>query len=342
MLLLLPLLLLLGGLGFGQVIQLTKEVEEMTGEELVNNLIMDVLQVGATFTFPALRGLGITVTPGEPMGPELGPSYKTDKWGTGNGDELDFDSLIVLTDDSFEHLTQAGSGMTTGHWFVLFGTTWCEHCEFMMPHWNKTARELKGEINVAWIDAGAAFFTSKRFGVTKYPSAILFKRGKRWDYDMVNQPRTWKEFVTFARTRGEPGDDVEGAPIPPPLDSFEQYYQDVVTYFTKMYDFAQSKPLGALVLFCLGGLLAAGPLAYVLLAPMDPNFHLVKRGGAPYQGAATWDGSEGPAADVTASDVPAPEGKKEEEEQLPVTAEAVEEAPPGLTQPQKRKANKKM
>ncbi|KAH9259178.1 hypothetical protein BASA81_002798 [Batrachochytrium salamandrivorans] len=327
MLLLLPLLLV--GLVNGQVIQLTKEVEEMTGEELVNNLIADVLHAGATFTFPALKGLGITVTPGERIGPEVSPNYKTDKWGTGNGDELDFDNLIILNEESFEHLTQAGSGMTTGHWFVLFGTTWCAHCEHMMPHWNKTARELKGEINVAWIDAGAAFFTSKRFNITKYPSAILLKRGQRWDYDMVNQPRTWKEFITFARTRGEPGDEVVGSTIPPPLDSFEQYYQDAVTYFTKIYEFAQSKPLIALVLFCLGGLVAAVPLAYVLLAPIDPSFPSIQR-GEHYQGAATWDGS---------TDAPI----AEEEEQTPVTTEVVEAPPqPGLTQPQKRKTKKKM
>lgn len=33
--------------------------------------------------------------------------------------------VVVLTDDNFEHLTQAATGATTGDWFVAFKAPWC-------------------------------------------------------------------------------------------------------------------------------------------------------------------------------------------------------------------------
>ena len=33
--------------------------------------------------------------------------------------------VVVLTDDNFEHLTQAATGAPTGDWFVAFKAPWC-------------------------------------------------------------------------------------------------------------------------------------------------------------------------------------------------------------------------
>ena len=60
----------------------------------------------------------------------------------------------VLTDDNFEHDTQATTGSTTGDWLILF----CEFerfpkkCGRYEPFWNELYGVLRGKTTVATID----------------------------------------------------------------------------------------------------------------------------------------------------------------------------------------------
>lgn len=59
----------------------------------------------------------------------------------------------VLTDENFEHDTQAVSGGTTGDWLVLF----CSPqrfvvCNETIPIWEELADELYGKVTVAFAD----------------------------------------------------------------------------------------------------------------------------------------------------------------------------------------------
>jgi hypothetical protein len=39
----------------------------------------------------------------------------------------DVGAVKILTDQNFEHDTQATTGATTGDWFVLFYAPWCDN-----------------------------------------------------------------------------------------------------------------------------------------------------------------------------------------------------------------------
>jgi len=59
----------------------------------------------------------------------------------------------ILTDDTFEHDTQATTGATTGDWLVLF----CDphrnrQCREIEPLWQELSGELFGKVTVAYIN----------------------------------------------------------------------------------------------------------------------------------------------------------------------------------------------
>jgi thioredoxin domain-containing protein 5 len=51
-------------------------------------------------------------------------------------------NVIVLTNDNFEHLTQASTGATTGDWMVEFYAPWCGHCKKLAPTYEKLANGI--------------------------------------------------------------------------------------------------------------------------------------------------------------------------------------------------------
>ncbi|KAF4657531.1 hypothetical protein FOZ61_006223 [Perkinsus olseni] len=63
--------------------------------------------------------------------------------------------LRILTDETFEHDTQASTGSTTGPWFVMFYASWCGHCRKLLPTWEDLADEMYGQVNVAAVDVTA-------------------------------------------------------------------------------------------------------------------------------------------------------------------------------------------
>jgi len=59
----------------------------------------------------------------------------------------------LLTEENFEHDTQATTGGTTGDWVVLFcSPKRFEVCNETMPVWEELADELYGKVSVAFVD----------------------------------------------------------------------------------------------------------------------------------------------------------------------------------------------
>ncbi|ETP54117.1 protein disulfide-isomerase domain [Phytophthora nicotianae P10297] len=105
-------------------------------------------------------------------------------------------NVIVLTNDDFEHKTQAGSGATTGDWLVEFYAPWCGHCKKLAPIYEKVADDLKGEVNVAKVDVTANAELGKRFGIRGFPTLLHFSHGKSYKYA---GKRTLEDLAAFAR-----------------------------------------------------------------------------------------------------------------------------------------------
>ena len=138
--------------------------------------------------------------------------------------------VVLLDSGNFEHLTQASSGMTTGDWMVEFYAPWCGHCKNLEPIYEEVATALKGEVNVAKVDASKERAIGSRFEIRGFPTILFLSHGKVYKY---KGKRTKDALVEFA-TGGykDKADDAE--PIPAPKSAV----QELFGAFTKSFNYA--------------------------------------------------------------------------------------------------------
>ncbi|XP_077993659.1 uncharacterized protein LOC144447493 isoform X1 [Glandiceps talaboti] len=103
-------------------------------------------------------------------------------------DELQADAIVnfvnenlvpssqPLTNENFEHLTQASSGATTGDWLVLFYDPEETESLMLLPTIEATAQVLKGRINVGIVDVSTATDLVDRFNIEDPPLVFLYKQ----------------------------------------------------------------------------------------------------------------------------------------------------------------------
>jgi len=90
-----------------------------------------------------------------------------------------------LTDTSFEHLTQAASGATTGDWLVHFFKDECEECVLLQARLETLACKNKDRMNFARVNKGTTgAVTGRRFEVGAVPSLVLFRLGSLYRYTL--------------------------------------------------------------------------------------------------------------------------------------------------------------
>jgi len=112
-------------------------------------------------------------------------------------DTIENSEVIDLTSKTFEHLTQAATGHTTGDWFVMFYAPWCGHCKELIPTWENVAIELKGDVNVAKVDVPANRDLGTRFDIKGFPTLKLFSKGQIYTF---KGRRSFEELTDFARS----------------------------------------------------------------------------------------------------------------------------------------------
>ncbi|XP_050538688.1 uncharacterized protein LOC126904076 isoform X2 [Daktulosphaira vitifoliae] len=101
-----------------------------------------------------------------------------------------------LDDHSFEHLTQASTGATTGDWFIQFYSSDSIECQRLQARWETVGAKLKNRMNVARINRhGAGSMIARRFSVSQSPTFILIRRGALYKY--TSSEYTIDSFIKF-------------------------------------------------------------------------------------------------------------------------------------------------
>ncbi|KAK9871296.1 hypothetical protein WA026_011565 [Henosepilachna vigintioctopunctata] len=131
-----------------------------------------------------------------------------------------------LTDETFEHLTQAATGATTGDWFVMFYTSDCVDCQRMQARWEAVGAKIKSRTNIARLNratTGAA--TARRFDVYHVPAFVLFRQGKMYKYQI--QKYDIDSLVSFAQDWYR---NVQGERVPPQKTPFDDLISLIAVY----------------------------------------------------------------------------------------------------------------
>lgn len=83
-----------------------------------------------------------------------------------------------LGDQTFEHITQAGTGQTTGVWYVNFCSQSARPCVALATVWEELGKELlqhQPPVFLTSVDVHASQQLQRRFGVTTLPTILLFR-----------------------------------------------------------------------------------------------------------------------------------------------------------------------
>eukprot|EP00092_Neocalanus_flemingeri_P004799 GFUD01005167.1.p1 GENE.GFUD01005167.1~~GFUD01005167.1.p1 ORF type:complete len:350 (-),score=120.07 GFUD01005167.1:224-1273(-) len=135
-----------------------------------------------------------------------------------------------LTDHTFEHLTQAATGATTGDWLVMFVTSSCHLCNRLTAAMETVACQHRGRSNVARVNKETyGEKTGRRFGLglEDKPDIILFRGGKMYRYTADKyDPESLTSFLTVSYS-DQPAED-----IPLPKSALSDLVQLCVDYLT--------------------------------------------------------------------------------------------------------------
>lgn len=205
-------------------------------------------------------------------------------------EEVSVDTKVVALDvDTFEHLTQASTGMTTGDWFVKFYAPWCGHCKSMNPDWIKLAESQHQKINVAEVDCTEQQQICARFEVQGYPTLIYLKNGKMQQFAGA---RSFGPLTEFCDTRGL--DEEEWKEIPASstfkakmeqsmIDRIQEMKEKYPTAISMIEDFVASDKVTSdpMINAVIAGLVIGGALlAFCLLTMCFVDACSGKSGGS--------------------------------------------------------------
>ncbi|KAG1681226.1 Thioredoxin domain-containing protein [Nymphon striatum] len=127
-------------------------------------------------------------------------------WISDNSDSY----VKLLTDVTFEHITQVSSGATTGDWITFFTCITHESCQESRQ---KYQDRLHQKMNTAMVNISRYPKLGERFLVKESPTIIFFRHERMYNYNMKKETFKVHEIVRFCEINYK---NFKAAMVPPP------------------------------------------------------------------------------------------------------------------------------
>jgi len=111
--------------------------------------------------------------------------------------------VVALTDQTFEHQTQASTGMTTGSWLVLFSVPDCPSCESLKPVLEELGTDeevYESGIVLGSVDCSQNQAVCLRFSTTKLPVLLYLHKKQLYKFprdEEFGTPPTLESLKSF-------------------------------------------------------------------------------------------------------------------------------------------------
>lgn len=161
---------------------------------------------------------------------------------------------MSLDDESFEHQTQASTGMTTGSWLIVFKAARCPHCAKLQPEFERLSEDedmlekgmVLGEVNIM-----ESPNTANRFMIRGSPTLLFLHKKRLYKYSGQRDFESLKNFVMGGF------EGVEAEEIPTPPSALEFYLKTAKAIGLELKDAAMGKAgmIGYAILMIVGMLL---------------------------------------------------------------------------------------
>ncbi|OQR80607.1 hypothetical protein ACHHYP_17421 [Achlya hypogyna] len=124
--------------------------------------------------------------------------------------EIPTSPIVDLDDNTFDAVTRVTEDGADA-WLVQFHAHWCGHCKEMMGAMLQTALTLKdhGNVHVARVDADVNKALGMRFAITGYPTLLLLRGGRVYEFADIRDPKLMTAFAL------KDYETMESRPIPP-------------------------------------------------------------------------------------------------------------------------------
>ena len=163
--------------------------------------------------------------------------------------------IVNLDDRTFEHQTQASSGMTTGSWLLFFKSNRCPHCKKLEPEYYKLSQDeqlTEQGIVLANVNVMESPRTASRFMIRGFPTLVYIHKHRLYRYNGKRDYEAIKEFLVNGIQA------MEGEEIPPTPSQFKFVLKTIKAVGLELYDAALGKSglVGYAIIGMVGMLMA--------------------------------------------------------------------------------------